>query len=157
MIEREWNLAKRKGYPLSIIIIDIDDFKNYNDEYGHLKGDEVLMKVANSLKSCLRRATDHIFRYSGEKFAAILPDTDKPGSKVVSENMRLAIENLNIEHKKSETADHLTISIGTSTEIPTNKKEIDTFISEAEEALLKAKDKGKNKTIQYSNLKENDS
>jgi diguanylate cyclase (GGDEF)-like protein len=157
IIEREWNLAKRKEYPLSLIIIDLDNFKNYNDEYGHLKGDEVLVKVANSLKSCLRRSTDHLFRYAGEKFAAILPDTDKPGAKVVSENMRQAIEKLNIEHKKSETADHLTVSIGTSTEIPTNKMEIDTFISEAEEALVKAKNKGKNQTIQYDDIIENDS
>jgi diguanylate cyclase (GGDEF)-like protein len=71
--------------------------------------------------------------------------------------MRQAIEKLNIEHKKSETADHLTVSIGTSTEIPTNKMEIDTFISEAEEALVKAKNKGKNQTIQYDDIIENDS
>lgn len=157
IIEREWNLAKRKKYPLSIIIIDIDNFKNYNDEYGHLKGDEVIVKVSNALKSCLRRSTDHIFRYAGEKFAAVLPDTDKPGANVVANNMKSSIEKLKIEHKKSEVADHITVSIGTSTEIPTNIMEIDAFINEAEEALLKAKNIGKNRIIQHNDLNKNDS
>ena len=150
-------MAKRKKYPLSIIIIDIDNFKNYNDEYGHLKGDEVIVKVSNALKSCLRRSTDHIFRYAGEKFAAVLPDTDKPGANVVANNMKSSIEKLKIEHKKSEVANHITVSIGTSTEIPTNIMEIDAFINEAEEALLKAKNIGKNRIIQHNDLNKNDS
>lgn len=153
IIEREWNLAKRKKYDLSLIIIDIDYFKNYNDEYGHLKGDEVLIEVAKNLKNCLRRATDHVFRYSGEKFAAILPDTDIPGAKVVSQNMKKSIDSLNIENIKSDVSNHITVSIGTSTVIPNDKNEIDDFIEKAESALLKAKKTGRNKIIQYEDLK----
>ncbi|MGM0640685.1 MAG: ligand-binding sensor domain-containing diguanylate cyclase [Thermotogota bacterium] len=157
IVEREWNLAKRKKYPLTLILIDLDYFKNYNDEYGHLKGDEVLIDVAQSLKKCLRRATDHVFRYSGEKFAAVLPDTDEPGAKVVAYNMKNAVDKLNIPHIKSKVSDHITVSIGTSTRTPSDQMDIETFISETESSLIDAKNKGRDNIVQHSDKEPGDS
>jgi diguanylate cyclase (GGDEF)-like protein/PAS domain S-box-containing protein len=114
-LDSEWRRAMRSAKPLSLIMIDIDFFKNYNDLYGHLIGDSCLQKIAHTMRDSLRRAGNFAARYGGEEFAVILPDTDAKGAYLFAESLRQKIENLNIEHKKSKVGKNVTVSLGVST------------------------------------------
>jgi len=141
--EQEWRLAIRNKSSLSFVIIDIDFFKLYNDNYGHPQGDDCLRKVAKQLKNTLKRPTDLIARYGGEEFSLILPNT-KSALKI-AENCRQVIESLNIPHEYSEVAKVITISIGICTVTPTVNMSSRRLIETADKALYMAKDTGRNK------------
>ncbi len=145
-LEMEWKRAVRESYPLSLIMIDIDCFKLFNDNYGHDKGDECLKKVANNLKITARRPADFIARYGGEEFASILPNTSIEKATEFAELLRSNIEKLNVPHAFSPINDKVTISLGSATIIPTIEKSYDLLIKSADKALYKAKSNGKNKT-----------
>ena len=118
-LEVEWNRSCRNSTPLSLIMLDIDYYKKYNDTYGHQGGDDCLKQVASVIDATLGRSTDLLCRYGGEEFCVILPETDKEGAKTVGEKIRVAIESLKIPHIGSEINSSLTISVGTATTVPT--------------------------------------
>lgn len=144
MIQQEWLRASRGHTSLSIILVDIDHFKTYNDAYGHPAGDDCLKKIAVALKDSLKRPADLVARYGGEEFAAILPETDIYGGVVLAEAMRKEVAQLNLPHRKSRTAAHVSISLGVSSAV-TKGGSMTALVELADKALYKAKDKGRNR------------
>ncbi|XPF92870.1 diguanylate cyclase [Colwellia sp. RE-S-Sl-9] len=144
VLEREWKTALRNQSHLSIIMIDIDHFKNYNDHYGHAAGDKVLIQVATTLKKNLLRPRDFIARYGGEEFIIILPETSADGAQHIVEGCRKSIEDLHIKHEDAITRDYLSISLGANSIIPSPKSNIEQFIKSADDMLYKAKERGRN-------------
>jgi len=141
--KQEWRLALRNQTSISFILVDIDFFKLYNDNYGHPQGDDCLKRVAKQLQSILHRPCDLVARYGGEEFSLILPHTTNPIK--VAENCRAAIENMNIVHEYSKNSQVITISIGVCTAIPTINLPSRILIETADKALLQAKNKGRNR------------
>lgn len=145
--ELMWNIAKRDHIPISIIMIDIDHFKLYNDYYGHQAGDECLVQVAQGLSEVIVRKTDLIARYGGEEFVCILPNTDETAAFIIAENLRTNIIKLQIPHMKVNDENILTISLGVATSIPEMKdSDYSELIKDADHALYKSKKNGRNKT-----------
>lgn len=145
ILKKEWNRAVRAEKSIGLIMLDIDFFKLYNDHYGHQGGDDCLKKVAKGLESAIHRETDFLARYGGEEFSAVLPDTDLNGAVKVAEEMRLAIQNLKLEHAKSKVADFVSISIGVSAIVPLQGMEPEALIAAADQALYRAKEDGRNR------------
>lgn len=141
---KEYSSASRYKKHLSLIMIDVDCFKHYNDLYGHYKGDEVLFLIAQTINSCLKRPDDFLARYGGEEFAVILPNTDANGGKKIAEEIRQSIYNKKIPHPKSETDPYLTISLGGYSGIPKADDNAHSYIEEADRCLYQAKRNGKN-------------
>ena len=135
----------RSGGELSLMMIDIDYFKKYNDTYGHGPGDECLIKVAGVLSDSVQRVDDFVARYGGEEFVAVLPNTGKEGAIAVAEKMLENIREANIEHKASEVSSHVTFSIGVTTGIVTQFHTIDNFLLSADDFLYKSKNDGRNR------------
>lgn len=142
--ENTWLRLRREGQPLSVIMLDVDHFKHFNDTYGHQRGDECLISVAKALQTQMQRVTDKVVRYGGEEFMLILPDTDRAGAKRIAEKTRLAIEALAIEHKSSATHNCITVSLGVATITPGNNNSIKQLVYAADQALYTAKQKGRN-------------
>lgn len=148
-IEMEWQRTIRSSEALALIMLDIDFFKKYNDNYGHAAGDECLRKVAHALEYSNKRTSDHVARYGGEEFAIILPDTDAHGAAIAAGRLKDNIESLEIEHAHSSIADHITVSLGAAS-IDARRGEnasVKTLIEAADEALYEAKAAGRNKVI----------
>lgn len=150
MLEQEWSRAIRNKSALSFIFIDIDFFKLYNDNYGHVKGDECLRKVAQALANTLSRPADICARYGGEEFAIILPETKS--AEIVAEKCLSAIQNLGIEHKFSLIANMVTISIGVCTMLPQRESNSNIIVETADQALYQAKVAGRNQIISLSKI-----
>nr|WP_281393850.1 diguanylate cyclase [Texcoconibacillus texcoconensis] len=148
-LEIEWHRAIANSAPVSLIMVDLDHFKPYNDTYGHQAGDECLKEVANAIEHSLRRLGDSAFRYGGEEFSVILPDCDEEGAYVVAENIRLAIETLKITHSGSKVSDHITLSLGTATMAPSDYYQMNNLVNNADKALYQAKQDGGNRTRSY--------
>ena len=145
-LDAEITQATRQRWPLSILLIDVDFFKYYNDHYGHAEGDTCLKIVAKTLNEIVLRGTDFCARYGGEEFVCVLPNTDSEGAKYKAEELRLAIEELKIDHARSDIGDYITISIGAAT-FPFSSHRIwshDAVIEHTDAALYKAKNKGRN-------------
>lgn len=142
-IEVEWNRALRNSDLLSLVMLDIDYFKAYNDTYGHQVGDDCLKEIAAELLRVVKRSGDMVFRYGGEEFCVILPGTDQAGAIVVAERIREAIKNLQIPHIGSQISDIVTMSFGTNTLVPSNDFTIEQLIVDADKALYKAKQDGR--------------
>ena len=143
--------SMRSGRPLSLIIADIDFFKAYNDNYGHPKGDECLIKVARTMVSSIKRPMDLVTRYGGEEFAVVLPDTDINGAIIVAEEIRKSIEALEIKHERSDVAPYISLSLGVSAIIPNHDHSLEEFINKVDKALYKAKASGRNTVIFVEN------
>ena len=149
--ELMWNIAKRDHIPISIIMIDIDNFKLYNDDYGHQVGDECLIQIAQGLSEVIVRKTDLIARYGGEEFVCILPNTDETAAFLIAENLRNKIIKLQIPHMKGRDGNILTISLGVATSIPKIKdSDYSELIKDADHALYNSKKNGRNKTSIYT-------
>ncbi len=146
-IDKEWLQAIRNKSSISFILIDIDFFKLYNDNYGHPEGDECLKKVAATLKGLVRRPGDLIARYGGEEFALVLSDTKE--AELVANNCRQSIEELQITHEFSETAKVVTISVGLCTVSPEKGTDPGSVIETTDKALYKAKEGGRNRVEQF--------
>ncbi|MCL2226904.1 MAG: diguanylate cyclase [Oscillospiraceae bacterium] len=145
LLHQEWARAKRQQTPISIMILDLDNFKNFNDTYGHLSGDTALVNIARVIASVLVRATDKVARWGGEEFVIILPDIALPGARKVAESIRAAIESDPIPISEG-TSVIVTASIGIHCSIPqrTGDYSIDEFMIDADKALYQAKKNGKN-------------
>lgn len=147
--EEERLRAERYQTPLTLLMIDLDLFKKYNDTYGHLQGDDALKLVAKTLYQKLQRPGDLLARWGGEEFVALLPDTDCVGAKTVGEKLRAAIEDLKIPHEASWVADYVTISVGCATSIVEKPETYEKVLHWADEAVYRAKDLGRNKVACY--------
>lgn len=143
----EWQRAIRENLPISLIILDIDNFKKYNDSYGHLMGDECLKQVAGSFSTRLRRPADLVARFGGEEFAVILPNTSRKGAIAIAEMLRSGVEDLQIPHISSPTSNYVTVSAGVSSTIPARYSHPDKLVLNADEALYQAKHSGRNKVM----------
>lgn len=145
-LKRDWQKYKKTKIDLSILIIDVDFFKPYNDNYGHQEGDRALFKIAQAIKMCVNRPNDLVARYGGEEFIVILNANEK-GAIQVAEIIRKKIEDLEIKHEFSPISKTITVSIGiTSTTISVAKNAED-LVSEADKALYKAKKNGRNQVV----------
>lgn len=143
----DWERCLAENIPLTLIMIDVDFFKNYNDSFGHQAGDEILKRVSHALSKILKRPTDFVARYGGEEFCMVLPLTDITGAKKMAEEARLAVESLEIPAANTRVSDYVTISVGVSVCIPNrNDSEInyETLLQAADDALYEAKEKGRN-------------
>ncbi len=136
----------------SCLMIDIDNFKLYNDHYGHLEGDECLKLVAKALSSVIKRDADLLARYGGEEFICILSNTDTEGSKIVANLLIRAVNTLKIPHKFSECSEYITISIGIQTFYPKDCEKPESIIDKADKALYEAKKIGKNTFVHYAQM-----
>ncbi len=146
VIVKEWKRSHRYKSALSVIMIDVDKFKEYNDNYGHATGDFCLQKIAGVLKTSVKRPYDFYARYGGEEFIVILPDIDADGAVEVGSTILKAVEELDIPHKFSDVSDHVTISLGIATMSPS--KETDPhfkIIDSADKMLYAAKKTGRNR------------
>ncbi len=143
-LEKEWARSARNRSSLSLLMLDIDHFKLYNDQYGHLMGDDAIRQVARALKEQLNRPTDLAARYGGEEFVVLLPDTTMNGALHIAEQIRATIETLAIPHVKSKVAPVLTVSIGASSIQAHASADPATLIHVADTALYHAKQNGRN-------------
>ncbi len=143
-LEKEWLRAKRSKMPISMLMIDIDHFKQYNDEFGHLKGDECLVHIADFMKNNLNRPTDFVARYGGEEFSIIMPDTNMNGALNLAERIHSGIRDLKIPNPASPISKFLTVSVGVASVIPAvNESHMD-LIYTSDRALYQAKSDGRN-------------
>jgi diguanylate cyclase (GGDEF)-like protein len=148
---RAWGYAKRGSQLLSVVMMDIDHFKLYNDNYGHGAGDECLRRVARAILSQVSRSADLVARYGGEEFIAVLPGTGTTGAYGAAAKFRMAVETLSIPHEYSKTAPCITLSIGTATygeKFKTPERHL--LLKAADAALYQAKEAGRNRVIQFS-------
>ncbi len=150
-LSREHARHKRSGARLSLIMLDIDHFKTYNDTYGHVCGDRCLQQVARAIGGGVRRATDLAARYGGEEFACILPETAQEGAMRIAETIRRAVEALDIPHRASHTASHVTVSIGVVTVACERQASVADVIVLADGQLYAAKTGGRNRVCAAGN------
>ena len=139
----EWARSARNNTPLSLILLDVDFFKLFNDRYGHQAGDDALRVVASALKSCLRRPADLVARYGGEEFACVLPETSYEDALVIANELETKIRSLAIPHQSSTADSVLTISIGLATRISNVDADVTGLIGMADNLLYKAKHTGR--------------
>ena len=144
-LDREWRRAIRSRTPLSVVMADIDNFKSYNDTYGHGAGDEALKRVALAMGGSLRRAGDLVTRCGGEEFAVVLPETSSEYAHRVAETLRLSVESLGIEHRGSPVAPWVTISVGVASEIPDRASSAAALLRTADMAMYRSKNSGRNR------------
>ena len=145
-LELEWSRSSRTKEPLSLILCDIDHFKAFNDNYGHVAGDDALVRTGKTIMNTLQRPSDLPARYGGEEFAVILPSTPAVGAMVVAEQLRIAMDTIAIPHAFSDAAHIVTMSIGVSTYYPQHSKagHIE-LLDAADRGLYRAKNKGRNR------------
>lgn len=145
ILKREWSRCRRSQAPISIMILDIDHFKQFNDHYGHPAGDRCLKRVAQALPIPLKRPADSIFRYGGEEFIAVLPETDHSVALKLAEKMRLQVASLAIPQVQGkDTQPYISISIGVTTNIPSSRSNPKMLVQLADKMLYEAKHSGRN-------------
>ncbi|UCE88884.1 MAG: diguanylate cyclase [Pseudomonadota bacterium] len=144
-IELELKRTRRSNHPLSLLMIDVDQFKNYNDTYGHKQGDATLREVAQCIESCLRRPSDFVARYGGEEFVVVLPDTPLEGALKIAENIRSAVAALRIPHDSSTIVPYVTISLGVAPLPPGAQVSTAQLVDMADTAMYSAKEGGRNR------------
>ena len=147
-LQMEWGRAIRTKTPLSIFMLDLDNFKNYNDTYGHMQGDMALQTIAKIFAQQLKRSVDFVARWGGEEFIALLADADWDGALDIAERIRTDVENAVIPLANGQTT-KLTVSIGLNSQIPAPSGSILDFIHHADKALYTAKKAGKNRVCRY--------
>jgi diguanylate cyclase (GGDEF)-like protein/PAS domain S-box-containing protein len=143
--ELEWRRCKRNHQPFSLILLDIDEFKKYNDTYGHVAGDACLVQVAKMLMMVVGRAGDLVARYGGEEFIILLPDTDAAGAVHVAELVRKNLKEQQISHGGSTVCGYVTVSLGVATCVPNDLLQVDDLIQAADEALYDSKRQGRDR------------
>jgi diguanylate cyclase (GGDEF)-like protein/PAS domain S-box-containing protein len=147
LLEVEWRCARRNQRPLSLVLLDIDFFKQYNDTYGHVQGDDCLKRVAQVLRTGATRPRDVVARYGGEEFALVLPETDARGAEHIAAECRKALVEASIPHETSSVGPTVTVSIGVGTIVPAAEDEPVRFIEEVDRRLYQAKQGGRNTLV----------
>ncbi|NEO87112.1 MAG: diguanylate cyclase [Spirulina sp. SIO3F2] len=159
-IAQEWRRLQRVQQPLSLILFDVDYFKAYNDRYGHLRGDDCLVQLAQASQACLYRPGDLLARYGGEEFVLLLPETTQSGAIEIARRLQTQIAALQIAHKDSTVSPVVTVSMGIATVVPqamrqdsnTEQEPYQDLIAQADQALYQAKQQGRNRFVVYSNI-----
>ncbi|MFT4939140.1 MAG: diguanylate cyclase (GGDEF)-like protein [Paraglaciecola sp.] len=144
VFDAEWQRAKRRKQSVSVCLLDVDSFKQFNDHYGHVAGDKCLIDIANKLADSCRRGSDVVARYGGEEFVVLLPEGDSADARVFAEYLCKKIFSLGIKHDYSTCADVITVSVGVATVIPSDDVSREGLLTQADEQLYRAKKKGKN-------------
>ncbi|MEL0167729.1 MAG: sensor domain-containing diguanylate cyclase [Pseudomonadaceae bacterium] len=147
IMELEWTNARRNKQPLSVILLDIDYFKQYNDHYGHISGDDCLKRVAQALGGAAGRSRDFFARYGGEEFVLVLPETDAKAAESVAERCRSLIFKEQIPHAKSDAGQILTVSMGIGTILPGQQDDPRAFLDAVDRSLYQAKQQGRNRIV----------
>jgi diguanylate cyclase (GGDEF)-like protein/PAS domain S-box-containing protein len=145
VLELEWSNARRSRQPLSLIMLDIDHFKEYNDHYGHIQGDDCLIRVAKVLTTAATRSRDFIARFGGEEFVLVLPETDADAAAKIAERCRQLIFKAQIPHANSPVSEVVTISVGVGTILPSHQDEPMAFVEATDKKLYLAKQQGRNR------------
>jgi len=145
----EFKRAARSNSPISVIMADVDNFKQFNDFYGHSNGDFCLQRVANAIKAILNRPADLVARYGGEEFVIVLPDTSSGGASVLAEEIRSHVESLAIPHESSSLGSHVTLSLGVSNAQTYVNTSVNKLLNQADQALYQAKTKGRNQVVTF--------
>jgi diguanylate cyclase (GGDEF)-like protein/PAS domain S-box-containing protein len=148
-LHSEWRRLQRMGAPMSLLMLDVDHFKRYNDQLGHLAGDDALRKVASALQGCLLRDGDAVCRYGGEEFAVILANTDEQGAEMIAARIHQALAELQLPHPGSPLS-RLSASIGLSTVTPNRDSHPDSLVAHSDQALYQAKHQGRNCTCVWT-------
>lgn len=143
-LDREWSRAARGKYAISLLMIDVDYFKAYNDCYGHIEGDYCLQQVARALSVSVKRPADMVARFGGEEFVVLLPETEE-GALALAEECRKKVEELQIAHQDSEVSQYVTVSIGVCSLIPIGGQPARALVKAADDALYRAKNEGRNR------------
>jgi len=152
LFEREWSRVNRFSEPLSVIVADIDYFKQYNDMYGHPTGDNCLKRVAETLSRNTQRGTDLVARLGGEEFIILLPSTDRTGAVTMAERLRRLVGELRIQHNGSAVSTHVTISLGVAGGLPLKGQSAEELLEAADSALYRAKASGRNCVASHMEL-----
>ncbi|SFS03650.1 PAS domain S-box-containing protein/diguanylate cyclase (GGDEF) domain-containing protein [Dyella sp. OK004] len=147
ILHQEWNHSRRTKLPLSLLMLDIDYFKQYNDCYGHLQGDQCLKQVAAILSTTITRPRDFMARFGGEEFVLVLPETDEDGARQMAERCRDLIAKAQIPHARSEIGTVLTVSLGVGTTVPGQTDEPLMFIEAVDQLLYQAKQRGRSRIV----------
>ncbi|MGM0784010.1 MAG: GGDEF domain-containing protein [Pseudomonadota bacterium] len=147
VLEAEWASARRSGDPLSVIMLDIDSFKQYNDHYGHLAGDDCLRRVAQILGSSIVRPRDLLARFGGEEFVLVLPETDLKAARQVAERCRATINDAALPHRASEVSHLVTVSMGVATAFAAEGGGPFSLIEKADRHLYRAKQDGRDRIV----------
>jgi diguanylate cyclase (GGDEF)-like protein len=151
-LQAEWKRLAREQQPLSLILFDVDKFKLYNDYYGHLGGDDCLVRIAQTVQQVIHRPADLVARYGGEEFSVLLPNTDLAGAIKIAKNIQQAIHDQAIPHAQSDVTDIVTLSLGITSVIPTCDIKPDTLIASADKALYNAKEMGRDRYCTHSDM-----
>lgn len=146
-IEMEWSRCLRYKRPIALILLDIDYFKEFNDSYGHMAGDECLIEIGKMLDNSLSRSSDMVARYGGEEFIVLLPESGIDEAIKVADMLRLKVESMNIPHKKSLVSNSVTVSIGVTSMVPDINSSYEDLFKAADRALYKAKNSGRNHSL----------
>lgn len=147
LLQQEWQRATRNGRPLALLMVDIDHFKQYNDCYGHVSGDDCLRRIATLLRSCVGRGGESVCRYGGEEFAVLLVDTDPEGAQVVAQRCLDSVRLAAIEHEGSPVRRSVSLSIGVAACVPQTGEPAQRLIQSADSALYQAKQAGRARLI----------
>ncbi|MEC5398685.1 sensor domain-containing diguanylate cyclase [Uliginosibacterium sp. H1] len=145
VLAREWSQAQRSQQALSLILLDIDFFKQYNDHYGHVQGDECLKQVATALAGAAVRPRDFLARFGGEEFVFVLPETDETGARMIAERCRTLVQQQQIVHARSTVGPFLTISLGVGTVVPEQAERAVDFVARVDQWLYRAKQGGRDR------------
>lgn len=145
-LDREWRRSARTQHNISVIMMDVDHFKQFNDSYGHSAGDECLKQIARAAEGALQRPADLVARYGGEEFVALLPDTAQDGAMSVAEEIRTAVSALKIPHSASSAASYVTMSMGFATTVANTAPNPSALVKAADTQLYAAKKDGRNRT-----------
>ncbi len=147
LFDVEWKAARRNKRPLSLVMFDIDFFKQYNDHYGHVRGDDCLKRVAETLRAGAARPRDFVARYGGEEFVLVLPETDETGAAHIAARCREAVLEQSIPHEASKVSPSVTVSVGVGTIVPSLDDEPVQLIETADKCLYRAKQGGRNSLV----------
>jgi diguanylate cyclase (GGDEF)-like protein len=147
LAEQEWKRHERTQLPLSVLIIDVDYFKQFNDACGHAAGDHCLYLIAQAIQSTLKRPGDFVARFGGEEFAAVLPNTGDRDSARIAEQLREAVKDLRIPHPASPLGEYVTVSVGSGTIVPMLGDSHQEFLREVDRALYRAKAGGRDRSV----------
>jgi diguanylate cyclase (GGDEF)-like protein len=152
VLDKEWRRAEREKHPLSVIMIDIDHFKAFNDSNGHMAGDDCLRTVAQAIAHVLKRPGDIAARWGGEEFACVLPNIDAKSAQLMAETILAAVRDLAIPHPSSPVAKVVTISLGTASQVDFSRGSTVTLMEEADKNLYTAKSLGRNRVAAPSDI-----
>ena len=148
-VKTEWRLARRNKQPISLLMVDVDFLRQYNEAYGHLEGDNCLRSVARAMREGLFRPTDTVARFGGEELVALLPNTSLDGARLVAERIKTTVDSYAIPHAASSISTRVTVSIGLATMEPDKGGEGWSLLIQVEDALLQAKKRGRNQIQAY--------